>query len=249
LQGDREQFHFGRVAFFGRAIEEYVSMFNLNVPALLNANPPVAILDCPAGPAAFARQGADIGLRIIACDPMFAEEDAEKLRWVVDTDAQSVAKKTVANRQLFHPELTPVRVRRRAMEIFLGDYSSGRSAGRYVAGQLPYLPFEDKTFDLVLSANFLFIYSNIESGGMMENSPFDLAFHRKALAELIRVSRDEVRIYPLRGPRTPAGHNLEKHDYLEPLMQELAAAGHRVELQSVEQRDILGAESMLVISF
>jgi len=248
VPSDRDEFRFERVAFFGRAIEEYVSMFNLNVPALLNCSPPVTILDCPAGPAAFARQGADIGLNIVACDPMFAEEDAEKLRWVVDTDAQNVAKKTVANRQLFHPELTPVRVRRRAMEVFLDDYSAGRTAGRYVPGQLPYLPFPDKSFDLVLSANFLFLYSDTESGGMLEHSPFDLAFHKKALADLLRVAREEVRIYPLRGPAASVGQSHEAHAFLQPLMQDLLDAGHRAELQSVEQRDIVGAESMLVVS-
>ena len=42
-----------------------------------------------------------------------------------------------------------------ALEMFAADFRRRRSEGRYVPGALPSLPFEDRAFDLVLSANFL----------------------------------------------------------------------------------------------
>ncbi|MBS2008420.1 MAG: hypothetical protein JST01_15335 [Cyanobacteria bacterium SZAS TMP-1] len=245
-QENPEKFDFDRVAFFGRGIDEYVAMFNLDLQAMLQVVPLPRVLDCPAGPAAFAAQGAGYGLEIVACDPMYGEDDVNHLRWIIDLDAHKVAVKQAANRSLFHSQLTPVAVRRRAMDVFLDDYVSGRSRGRYVAGQLPYLPFEDKSFDIVLSANLLFIYSDFASGGMMENSPFDFDFHKRAIYDLLRVARREIRIYPLNGPMSDASDG-KRHAYLGPLMDDLTALGHRVQLQRVKQRDIVGAEDMLLI--
>jgi ubiquinone/menaquinone biosynthesis C-methylase UbiE len=60
-------------------------------------------------------------------------------------------------------------------------------ANRYVAGALPHLPFADGSFDLVMCSHLLFTWSDV----------FDVDWHRRALAELIRVSRREVRVFPL----------------------------------------------------
>ena len=51
---------------------------------------------------------------------------------------------------------------------------------------LPDLPFDDGAFDLALSSHLLFLYSE----------QFDLAFHIRALEEMLRVAA-EVRVFPL----------------------------------------------------
>lgn len=237
LATDDDHFAFGLVAFFGRSIEEYVAMFNLDLDTLQD----MSMLDCPAGPAAFARQGAERGMKIVACDPIYEQSDVDVLRQIVDETAESVARKQACDSALFHPELTPVSQRRQAMELFLQDYPQGRASGRYHPGRLPSLPFADGSFDIGLSGNFLFVYSDTNCGGIMENSPFDYEFHKKAVTELMRVCRKEVRIYPLRGPGSG------QHVYLPLLMREFASQSLRVELQAVAQRDIIGAEQMLVI--
>jgi hypothetical protein len=237
LAGEGHDFRFGEVVFFGRSIEEYVSMFDLALDAMQG----MKILDCPGGPAAFASQAAARNIAVTACDPLYAESDVEALRAVVDTHAQNVARKQVVNRALFHPELTPTSVRREAMELFLHDYIKGKSEGRYVYGQLPKLPFDDLAFDLVLSANLLFIYSDTICGGMLEHSPFDYEFHKRSIDELLRVSKQELRIYPLKGPGTGV------HQFLQPLTSELEGAGYHVSIRNVAQRDIIGAEQMMVI--
>jgi hypothetical protein len=43
-----------------------------------------------------------------------------------------------------------------AMQTFLADYEQGKAEGRYVAGEVPYLPFKYGSFDLALCSHFLF---------------------------------------------------------------------------------------------
>lgn len=230
-------FKFGMVVFFGRGIEEYVTMFDLNLGTMSGAK----ILDCPAGPASFAMQAADLGIEVVACDPLFSETPSD-LRVAVDRDAQSVTEKQAHNAKLFHKELVPTSVRRKSMELFLNDYEKGKASGRYMAAALPELPFDSQSFDTVLSANLLFLYSDIPSGGMLVSSPLDYAFHKASIAEMMRVCRRELRIYPLQGP------SVTEHSYLRPIMEDCVENGFRAELRPVAQRDIIGAEQMLVIS-
>jgi hypothetical protein len=229
-------FEFSNVLFFGRDISEYVAMFNLDLPAMRGST----VLDCSSGPAAFARQAADLGITVTACDPMYERDPAELVSTVNDHCA-AVSEKQERNRSLFHDELVPVSERRIAMEKFLEDFPYGKSNGRYVAGRLPELPFGDSEFDMTLCGNLLFIYSDTASGGMMESSPMDYAFHKSAVFELLRVTRGEDRIYPLQAP------NVREHTYLHPLIEELSNAGFTTELQPVPQRDIIGAEHLLRI--
>jgi ubiquinone/menaquinone biosynthesis C-methylase UbiE len=57
---------------------------------------------------------------------------------------------------------------------------------RYVAGELPRLPFSDSEFDLTLVSYLLFAYQD----------RFDYEFHRDSVLEIMRVTRGEARIYP-----------------------------------------------------
>ena len=58
---------------------------------------------------------------------------------------------------------------------------------RYVPVTLPSLPFKDDEFDLILSAHFLFMYAD----------RLDYPFHLSTVKELLRVSKEEIRIFPL----------------------------------------------------
>jgi hypothetical protein len=121
LETDNDHFQFGLVAFFGRSIDEYVAMFNLDLGALRG----LSVLDCPAGPAAFAKQGADAALSIVACDPMYEHTDIHVLREIVNETAQSVDRKQACDSALFCPEMPSASQRRQAMELFLNDYAQG----------------------------------------------------------------------------------------------------------------------------
>jgi ubiquinone/menaquinone biosynthesis C-methylase UbiE len=75
-------------------------------------------------------------------------------------------------------------LRERAAAIFFADFQIHRE--RYVAGQLPRLPFADSEFDLTLVSYLLFAYQD----------RFDYEFHRSSILEIMRVTRGEARIYP-----------------------------------------------------
>lgn len=233
----KSEFQWGRVVFFGRDISEYVAMLNLDLDAMRG----LKVLDCCAGPAAFAVQAAAQGVDVVACDPLYGE-DAQALRKMVDEDTQAVSEKQARTRDLFHAELVPVAERRKAMELFLEDFEKPESGHRYVSAELPSLPFADKSFDIVLCANLLFLYSDATYGGMItEGSPFDYVFHERAIEELMRVCRQDVRIYPLQGTAA------DEHAFLRLLMKQLTAQGLECTLEPVAQRDIIGAEQMLRI--
>jgi len=72
------------------------------------------------------------------------------------------------------------------MKLFIADFEEGKAQKRYLAAELPHLPFENNTFDLCLCAHFLFLYS----------VHLSLGFHIEAITEMLRVS-NEVRIFPL----------------------------------------------------
>lgn len=103
----------------------------------------------------------------------------------------------------------------KALETFLADRR--RHPQAYRAAALPCLPFEAESFDLTISGHLLFCYSPIADGGLSDQPDFDLPWHRRALAELLRVTRREVRIYP--------AHTIERnprvHPWVEPLLASL----------------------------
>ena len=68
--------------------------------------------------------------------------------------------------------------------MFRSDYETHPE--RYVAGELPRLPFADREFDLTLVSYFLFAYQD----------RLDYEFHRESILQIMRVTRDEARIYP-----------------------------------------------------
>jgi hypothetical protein len=58
---------------------------------------------------------------------------------------------------------------------------------QYVSAILPHRPFKDNEFDLTLSAHFLFTYGD----------RLDYFFHYDTLKELLRVTKEEIRIFPI----------------------------------------------------
>jgi hypothetical protein len=102
---------------------------------------------------------------------------------------------------------------------------------RYVAARLPHLPFADRTFELTLSSHLLFTYAD----------RLDFAFHLSALDELARVTRWEVRAFPLvdLGPR--------RYPRLDELMAALERRGVRAEVRAVGYEFQRGGNEMLVL--
>lgn len=212
---------------WGRSFAEYVRMFALTADDLA-----LYILGCGDGPASFNGTLTRQGGRVVSCDPLYRSSAGEIEARIAATRGTILAQlHQLRDRYVWDFFGSPAevgRVRQAAMAKFLADYVGGREAGRYLAGELPELPFAPRQFDLALCSHLLFLYS----------AQLSLDFHRAALRELCRVAR-EVRIFPLvdlAGKPSP---------YVEPLAAELADLGYAVEFRRVSYEFQRGADTML----
>jgi len=226
----QDRFKLRSVAFFGRTLAEYLQMFALDAAQLRGQK----ILDVASGPGSFVAEALALGLDATGCDPMYAHDPAA-------IAAQGGRDIDACREQIRrHPGVLVYRdidefyaEKYRALETFAADFRQRGGQGRYVAGALPGLPFDAGSFDLVLSANFLMVYAPLADGGMHDGEEFGLEFHRRAVRELARVARRELRIPGMHTWTQPP----KLHPYCGPLVAELEALGFAVELVSSDYDD------------
>ncbi|WP_441346767.1 methyltransferase domain-containing protein [Rhodococcus sp. W8901] len=175
----------GEMLISSRSFDEYRAMFNLTDGDLA-----LRILDCPGGAAGFTSQVSGLGGDVTACDVAYFGRGADDLAIIAATETDR------GNRYVrAHPEQYEwtffadpdehQRARQQAAQQFAAHIR--QHPHHYVAGRLPSLPFADASFDLVLSSHLLFSYSD----------RLDHTFHVNAITELMRVTRGELRIFPL----------------------------------------------------
>jgi hypothetical protein len=172
-----------RVVLLGRTFEEYRRYFLLKPQELIGKD----ILDVAGGVSSFCAEANARGIRVISFDPIYSLA-VEEITARSEPDLESVYRSigTVPTYRWSYYK-TPERMREfreRAYSIFLSDYK--KHPERYVAGELPNLPFPDGSFDLTLVSYFLFAYQ--------ERLTYE--FHRNSILEIMRVTRGEARIYP-----------------------------------------------------
>jgi hypothetical protein len=221
----------GEYLISARSFEEYRAMF-----ALADLDLRGDILDCPGGGASFtARAAAFDGVRALAVDPVYAAPAADLARLVIaETDRGSAHTVAGADRYVwdFFVDSTGHRaLRRRSASLFADDLLT--NPHRYLAAALPWLPFADRSFDLVLSSHLLFTYAD----------RLDIEFHRRALTALYRVARREVRIFPL---LDQAGQPLEP--LVDQLRTDLRIAGIATDVRTVDYEFQRGGNHMLVLN-
>lgn len=186
----KNRFQLDRVAFYGRTLLEYLKMFHIDDIHQLKRYD--TILDCPSGASSFvAETNNKYRINTVGCDPLF-DKVSRILQKQGEEDIEYVVKRVSLAPNLynwdFYSSIEELRdYRKLALEQFISDYDVGRERKRYVKAELPKLPFDDKSFDLVLSGHFLFTYSH----------KFDFSFILSSILELLRVCSREVRIYPL----------------------------------------------------
>jgi hypothetical protein len=219
------------VSFFGRTLAEYAQFFALDVAALHGRS----VLDVAAGPSSFTAELCKRGIDAVAVDPLYGCR-ADALGQHVQIDYRAMFAQVRAKPELFRlrafASLDEAEESRRAAAArFLTDYAAHFVHNRYVGAALPQLPFLDRAFDVVLCAHFLFLYTK----------QFDLAFHVEACRELVRVSRDDVRIHPI------VGTGGRRYPQLKELLSTLAADGIASDIVKTDYEFFAGATEMLVL--
>jgi hypothetical protein len=223
-------FTLDQVVPWGRSFDEYVRMFALTENDLTRA-----ITASGDGPASFNAEATRRGCRVVSSDPIYRftksdiqERIAATFDQIIDQTRRNAHEFVWGDGIQTIDELGQIRMD--AMRVFLDDYDSGKSDGRYVEAELPTLPFADAEFDMALCSHFLFLYSSL----------LDESFHRAAVRELCRVAAD-VRIFPLLamgGARSP---------FVDVCAQDLRDTGHAVSLETVPYEFQRGGNQMLHI--
>jgi len=172
-----------RIVLLGRTFEEYRRYFLLEPHELIGKK----VLDAAGGVSSFCAEANDLGIKVTAFDPIYSLI-REKIRERSDPDLDSVYKTielVPTYRWAFYKNAGYMRaLRERTSAIFFSDFQTNPT--RYVAGELPRLPFADGEFALTLVSYLLFAYQD----------RFDYKFHRDSILEIMRVTRCEARIYP-----------------------------------------------------
>ncbi len=229
----------GKVLFYGRTLQEYIKMFALELSKYEGCK----VLDCPAGPASFVEEARQQGLDAIGCDPFYTDEIElliEHGKFGIDKTVEFCFNYSQLSSQKFYSSIEAMKeYATTALKIFTDSYPVGRKHNRYVQAALPNLPFDNKSFDLVLSGNFLFVYSNLSHKKL---EYLDYQFHYQAVLELLRVSKGEVRIFPI----PSFGEQL--NEYALRLLDDLEKEKIMAHLIPVEYELIQGSNLMLSLT-
>lgn len=229
MSGAETKLDLKHIVFIGRTFDEYIAMFNLTKEELEGS----MILDCPAGACSFTalanQQGADVTAADIAYHydfELLKEKGAQDLEIVM----QNVEK--VKDNYIWDYFRSIDDLKNQRIQAFTDCMSHmGQVPDRYIPSTLPALPFTDNQFDLTLSAHFLFLYAD----------KLDYDFHIQTIKELIRVSKREIRIFPL------VSLSCNRYKYLDKLIAYLQCRGCIVNEVPVPYEFQKGANSMLSI--
>jgi len=216
---------------WGRNLEEYQKMFLLSDEDIQSKN----ILGCGDGPSSFNFEATKLNAKITSIDPIYQFTKSE-IQKRIDETSSVVSEQLRDNQNDFVwkniqsvNELIDIRLT--AMNDFINDYENDKNAKRYIHQELPKLSFQDDSFDLVLSSHFLFLYSE----------HFDLQFHIDSILEMCRISKKEVKIFPLLDLKN------QKSQYLKPILEVLEKKGFETEIIKTDYEFQKGANELLSI--
>ena len=175
--------------FTSRTWLEYMKMFNLDAGDMCYGK----ILDCAGGASSFTAHMSGERCNVVAVDMLYNEEPdvlADKcqahLELLIDHIGLIADVSVDGSVWSFFKDVDDLKEQRKlACDEFIRDYRDHRD--RYVPAELTNLPFDDNSFNLVLSSHLLFIYDH----------RLDYDFHLNTIKEMLRVSSEELRIYPL----------------------------------------------------
>lgn len=215
---------------WGRNLKEYKEMFLLNDNDLKST-----ILGCGDGPSSFNYEVTKLNGNVTSIDPIYQFSKDEIQQRINDISSVIINQLKINKENYVWKNIKSVdeliKIRLNAMDDFLNDYEVEKTKNRYIFEELPKLSFIDNRFDLVLSSHFLFLYSE----------HLDLKFHIDSILEMCRVSKNEVRIFPL----LDLQNNKSKH--LKEVLEVLNQNNYKFEIVKTEYEFQKDANQMLKI--
>ncbi|MFD1888235.1 SAM-dependent methyltransferase [Paenibacillus wenxiniae] len=218
-----------RIVFIGRTFQEYLSMFNLTEQELIGRR----ILDCPAGACSFTAVASTLGADVTATDIAYYypfDQLAEK--GLADIEHTMLHMEKVQSNYVWDYFQSVAGLKQHRSQA-LADWAEHmrQCPERYIPATLPQLPFQADAFDLTLSAHFLFMYGD----------RLDIDFHLRTIQELLRVTKQEIRIFPL------VDLSCRRYQHLDQLIEWIESVGYQTEEVTVPYEFQKGANRMLRI--
>src|SRR5690606_2300926 len=172
-------FELKNVVPWGRNLDEYAKMFNLNQSDLKKS-----IISFGDGPASFNKEMTELKRNVVSIDPTYQFTRDELLHRFNKTRDLVIEQ---PKRNIDHLNWTYIKsvhelekARMTAMMDFSNDFELGKTQGRYICQELPNrLDFDNLSFDLGLSSHFLIMYSQL-----------GLDFHILSLIEMLRLCKE-----------------------------------------------------------
>ncbi|QTL97887.1 hypothetical protein GM661_07785 [Iocasia frigidifontis] len=218
------------VVLIGRTFEEYYKMFALEELNLAKEK----ILDVASGVSSFGATAREDGYDVISSDRIY-QFSADEIEDKCSNDLVEVMDKLKGIKELYkwkffknidHLE----KHREKAYKTFIKDFSQTKGVN-YKFVEYPGSNFRDKEFSISLVSHFLFMY----------DEHLDYDFHKRTLKELIRITKKEIRIFPLVNLKS------EKSDFVQRIMEDKDFAKFRFKKEDVDYEFVKGGNQILKI--
>ncbi|MCV6637844.1 hypothetical protein [Candidatus Albibeggiatoa sp. nov. NOAA] len=218
------------VVLLGRTYAEYARFFDFDSLDLPN----ISMLDVGGGVSSFCSEAQQQGLQVLATDPIYGTE-ANILKAKCQKDLQTVMTqlpkvKHQYNWQFYKDIGHLTEYRTQAYQTFISHYQAHPK--HYITSSLPSLPFTTNSFDVTFVSHLLFLYEHV----------FDYDFHRQSLLELARVTRQQIRIYPL------TNFQAERSTYIERIQQDKLLNDLKFNIVPIEFEFSKNANQMLIVT-
>ncbi|MEK5029146.1 SAM-dependent methyltransferase [Paenibacillus sp. FSL M7-1046] len=216
-----------RIVVIGRTFEEYLRMFNLQREELAGRK----ILDCPAGVCSFTAAANQLGAEAVAADIAYFHSAEVLMEKGIKDIQHAMLQLGKVQQNFLWNEFKSIEELKQARTEALTASTLDRQQNeeRYISAVLPQLPFADLSFELTLSAHLLFMYSD----------RLDYDFHLQSLQELMRVTSEEIRIFPL------IDLSGRRYEEMDRLIEYIHTQGWNTEELKVSYEFQKGANSML----
>lgn len=218
-----------RIVFIGRTFDEYMEMFNLSLANLKDKK----ILDCPAGACSFTAIASQKGIDSTSADIVYFFDHQElKQKGLLDIEHMTNEIQKVKQNYIWNFFKDVESLKNTRLQALNDCFQHMQlDPNKYVAIELPYLPFADQSFDITLSAHFLFTYA----------SRLSYQFHYETIKELLRVTSQELRIFPL------VDMSGNYYEHLPQLKEDLLSDGYICEESSISYEFQKNANQVMTI--
>ena len=225
-----KQLNLKKIALIGRTFEEYYKMFDLN-SSLKNE----LILDVASGVSSFCAEANAKGYDVTASDIIYASSPKD-IEQKCRQDLDEVIKQMPGLVDLFvwdfFKNIRGLKAQReKAYKLFIEDFKK-HGTKRYLPVEYPATDFKDGQFFISLVSHLLFLYE--------DRINYDL--HKKIILELIRITSNEIRIFPLvnlKGNKSP---------FVDALMHDTDFERFKISVKKVDYRFMKNGNEMMVIS-